>query len=231
MKKFLLSVICIFATALALQGQQPELRFKHLGVEDGLSHSLVSDIVEDTLGYIWIGTQDGLNRYDGYEFVVYKHDPEDPDSLSDSFVMALYDDPSGTIWVGTNNGGLNSFDRRTERFTRYRSDPDDPNSLSSETVASIFEDSQGKMNLSLKDVGGELLVVSQFTLLGDCRKGRRPSFTGAAPPDEASRLYTYFAEKAADAGMSVQTGKFQANMDVSLVNQGPVTLMLESKPK
>ncbi|MCG8616006.1 MAG: D-aminoacyl-tRNA deacylase [Desulfobacterales bacterium] len=95
----------------------------------------------------------------------------------------------------------------------------------------IFEDDQGKMNLSLKDVGGELLVVSQFTLLGDCRKGRRPSFTEAAPPAEAERLYTYFAQKASEAGIDVQTGQFQANMDVSLINQGPVTLMLESKPR
>ncbi|WDP89520.1 MAG: D-tyrosyl-tRNA(Tyr) deacylase [Desulfobacter sp.] len=95
----------------------------------------------------------------------------------------------------------------------------------------IFEDDQGKMNRSLLDVGGELLVVSQFTLLGDCRKGRRPSFIGAAPPEEADRLYTYFAQKAAESGISVQTGQFQANMDVELINQGPVTLVVESKPK
>ncbi len=93
----------------------------------------------------------------------------------------------------------------------------------------IFEDDQGKMNRSLKDIQGQLLVVSQFTLLGDCRKGRRPSFTKAAPPEEAERLYTYFACRAANAGVEVKTGKFQANMDVSLINQGPVTLMLESK--
>ncbi len=95
----------------------------------------------------------------------------------------------------------------------------------------IFEDDQGKMNLSLKDIQGQLLVVSQFTLLGDCRKGRRPSFTKAAPPEEAERLYTYFAGRAAEAGVPVKTGQFQANMDVSLINQGPVTLMLESKPR
>ena len=92
----------------------------------------------------------------------------------------------------------------------------------------VFEDDQGKMNRSLKDINGELLVVSQFTLLGDCRKGRRPSFTGAAPAEEAQRLYTYFAGMAAASGVAVQTGQFQANMDISLLNQGPVTLILEA---
>lgn len=93
----------------------------------------------------------------------------------------------------------------------------------------VFEDDQGKMNRSLRDVRGELLVVSQFTLLGDCRKGRRPSFIDAAPPEEAKQLYQYFAGAAAAAGVVTKTGKFQANMDVSLVNQGPVTLILESR--
>jgi D-tyrosyl-tRNA(Tyr) deacylase len=94
----------------------------------------------------------------------------------------------------------------------------------------IFQDDQGKMNRSLKDVRGELLVVSQFTLLGDCRKGRRPSFTKAAPPETAEKLYQYFAATAAAKGVVTKTGQFQANMDVSLINQGPVTLLLESKP-
>lgn len=93
----------------------------------------------------------------------------------------------------------------------------------------IFEDDQGKMNRSLKDVKGELLVISQFTLLGNCQKGRRPSFIDAAGPDEAKALYQYFAAQASLAGIVTKTGQFQADMDVSLINQGPVTLTLESK--
>ncbi len=93
----------------------------------------------------------------------------------------------------------------------------------------IFEDQNEKMNRSLLETGGEMLVVSQFTLLGDCRKGRRPSFIHAARPDEADRLYQSFVKRIQEKGIIVQTGRFRARMDVSLINDGPVTLIVESK--
>ena len=92
----------------------------------------------------------------------------------------------------------------------------------------IFQDDEGKMNRSLLDMQGEMLVVSQFTLWGDCRKGRRPSFTSAAEPELAERLYERFVERVAGQGVHVATGQFAAQMDVALVNDGPVTLVLES---
>jgi D-tyrosyl-tRNA(Tyr) deacylase len=93
----------------------------------------------------------------------------------------------------------------------------------------IFNDSDGKMNLALADVGGAVLVVSQFTLHGDCRKGRRPSFIGAAPPEIAVPLYEAFVEAVRALGVPVQTGRFGAMMQVELVNDGPVTLIVDTQ--
>ena len=93
----------------------------------------------------------------------------------------------------------------------------------------IFEDGSGKFNLSLKEIDGEILVVSQFTLFGDCRKGRRPSFTEAEEPSTAKHFYERFILKLRERGVPVETGEFQAKMEVHLINDGPVTLLLDSR--
>ena len=93
----------------------------------------------------------------------------------------------------------------------------------------IFEDEARKMNLSIKDAGGKILAVSQFTLLGDARKGKRPSFSSAARPEEANRLYRYFISKVNDCGVATEEGVFQAEMMVRIYNDGPVTILLDSR--
>jgi D-tyrosyl-tRNA(Tyr) deacylase len=95
----------------------------------------------------------------------------------------------------------------------------------------IFADEEGKFNLSVTDIGGELLLVSQFTLLADTRRGRRPSFTGAAPPEQAELLFEQFVEKTRASGLKVETGRFQQYMQVEIHNDGPVTIMLDSSDR
>jgi D-tyrosyl-tRNA(Tyr) deacylase len=105
----------------------------------------------------------------------------------------------------------------------------DADYLAEKTVGlRIFEDSGGKMNLSVAEVGGAVLVVSQFTLYGDARRGKRPSFDAAAPPQQARELYEYFVERIRAYGLRCETGRFQETMQVELVNQGPVTILLDS---
>ena len=107
---------------------------------------------------------------------------------------------------------------------------DDADRLADKVVGlRAFNDDAGKMNLAVGDIGGAVLVVSQFTLLGDCRAGRRPSFIEAADPSEAERLYLRFADRIRESGLAVETGVFRADMKVDLLNDGPVTLLLDSR--
>ena len=121
------------------------VRFEHLNSEDGLSQNAGLDILQDSRGYLWIGTQDGLNRYDGYSFKIYKHDPDDPQSLSHNSILKIAEDQDGALWIGTWGGGLNHYNPITEQFTSYQHDPKDTTSISDNTVTSIKKDSNGNL--------------------------------------------------------------------------------------
>jgi len=127
-------LILLFVCNKNSNAQNERLQFEHLGFEHSLSHINVNKIFQDSKGYIWIGTMDGLNKYDGYTFTKYKFDPLDSNSLSQNFIYTLYEDKQGFIWMGTFEG-LCKFDRLTEKFTRYKPGPKaDPN------ITSINED-------------------------------------------------------------------------------------------
>ena len=135
--------ILVFVAALAspasLFAQDEAPRFERVSLEEGLSQSRVNAILQDRKGFLWFGTQDGLNRYDGYRFTIYRHDPDDPQSLSNNRVRVLYEDPDGTLWVGT-DGGLDRFDRVREAFTHHQYDPGDPQSLSHNEIRAFYTD-------------------------------------------------------------------------------------------
>ena len=152
MKRLILPIFLSLSALLAIHGQRSEVRFHHLGVEDGLSHSLVSSIVEDTLGFLWFGTQDGLDRYDAYGFrTFYKGDNRR--SPSDSWIIDLYVDSHNQLWITYSGIGLERFDPQTETFYNYLPDPGIEGSISSNSLSSgsksnnrlFFEDSDGQL--------------------------------------------------------------------------------------
>jgi len=140
------------------------IRFEKISLEDGLSQSTVRVILQDHQGFMWFGTDDGLNKYDGYSFMVYKNDPDDPNTLSDNTVYAIYACRNGDLWVGT-RGGLDRFDRETGTFAHYQHDPTDPRSLSDNKVLVVFEDRQGVLWVGTEGGGLDQLdrATNSFT--------------------------------------------------------------------
>jgi PAS domain S-box-containing protein len=143
MKKFFYFVYLLLAVGLTVSAQEKLLRFDHLGTHDGLSQSNVLCILQDSRGFMWFGTRDGLNKYDGYKFTVYKNDPRDPLSLSNNFINSIIEAADGNLWIATLGGGLSMFDRDKKRFVNYRHDAKNQHSISSDLVTSVFQDSYG----------------------------------------------------------------------------------------
>lgn len=139
------ALFCVCALFAAVpSGHAQEARFSRLSREDGLSNSSVSSIVQDSRGFLWFGTKNGLNRYDGYDFIVYSNDPFNENSLSHNLIQTIFRDSDDIVWIGTYRG-LNRFDTRTKSFTRYTHDPGDPTSLSNDIVTAICRDAGGRL--------------------------------------------------------------------------------------
>jgi len=137
-----------------LYAQVKDMNFEHIMSDKGLSQNTIHSILQDKEGFLWFATEDGLDKYDGYKFTVYKNDPHDSSSISDNFIWTIYEDRAGTLWIGTNNGGLSRFNRNTEKFINYKNNPNDSTSLSSNNVRTILEDTYG--NLWVGTEGGGL---------------------------------------------------------------------------
>ncbi len=159
MARVLLLFLVLALMPIKPYAQEADAPFENITTKDGLSQNTVTCMLQDHQGFLWFGTEDGLNRYDGYQFVVYRHDPENAYSLSDSNIYSLYEDRSGTIWVGTTTGGLNRFDRATGRFTHYKHKAVPPGAKgpfdgpSGNHVSSIIEDHAGNLWMSVAGSG------------------------------------------------------------------------------
>lgn len=159
MKQVIIIALCLIALLSPhsmLLAQGPKLKFAHISNEQGLSNSTVEAIFQDSKGFIWLGTRDGLNRYDGNEMIVYRNDPADTNSLSDSYIRCIYEDSGHNIWVGTING-LNRLNRARNNFSRLKHQAGDTTSLSSNLITSIKEDKYGKLWIGTYGGGINLL--------------------------------------------------------------------------
>lgn len=141
--KLFLPAILLLSAYQAQAQDLASFRFENITTEDGLSQSTINDIIQDNRGFLWFATDDGLNRYDGYQFRVFKNNTRDPRSISSNIIVNIIEDFKGNIWVATNGGGLNRFNRDTERFDRFMHDPDDPNSISSNFITAMHQDLSG----------------------------------------------------------------------------------------
>ena len=139
------------------------MKFEHLTVGDGLSGSVVECIMRDSKGFMWFGTRNGLNRYDGYKFTIYRHDVNNPKSISNNWISGgIIEDSKGDLWIGTLGGGLNRFDRDKEIFFQYKHDDKDPNSICNNFIQYIYEDKSG--NLWICTAGGLSKVAAHEIL-------------------------------------------------------------------
>ncbi|WP_247231410.1 hybrid sensor histidine kinase/response regulator [Telluribacter sp. SYSU D00476] len=171
---FILYLVLLLSGSLATAQDSP-VPFKYFTTNDGLSQSNVTCILQDSRGFMWFGTQDGLNQFDGYTFRVYRNVPYQSRSLSHSFIRALFEDREGRIWIGTEDGGLNLYDRTTDSFTQFKNKPGDKSSLSHNKVTAITQDKQGR--LWIGTFGGGLNLFNPqsrtFTQFGNDAKDPR----------------------------------------------------------
>jgi ligand-binding sensor domain-containing protein/signal transduction histidine kinase len=178
-----------------------DLKFTHLTTSDGLSQGYVTAILQDRRGFMWFATRDGLNRYDGNTFVVYKHNPSDPGSLSSNFIQDLIEDDQGYFWAATNTG-VNKFDPITERFTRYLHDANNPNSIGGASVKSIAQDRRGYLWFGTEDEGLDKL---------DARTGTFTHYRNDSNGQFVGRITQVIADSHDDIWFVGERGLFQLN--------------------
>jgi ligand-binding sensor domain-containing protein/signal transduction histidine kinase len=138
-----IKTLCIFIMPFIGHAQTHSVYFDRLSIDDGLSQSSVYAIFKDSKGFLWLGTAEGLNRFDGFKFTVYKVNPDEPGAISDSWITCIYEDSNQNLWIGTHDGGLNLFNYDSEKFTCFRHNPQNPNTLSNNTINALCEDRNG----------------------------------------------------------------------------------------
>ncbi|MBN1893615.1 hybrid sensor histidine kinase/response regulator, partial [bacterium] len=180
---------CLLFILLPCMGQGASgIQFRHLNIGDGLSQNTVSCILQDREGFMWFGTEDGLNRYDGGRFEVFRPDPSDPKSLSDGFIQCLAEDLEGRIWIGT-SAGLNVYDQTAGCFHRLLQEPDDPYSLDHDSVTALYLDRAGDLWIGTAAGLNRLISVDDSSGFSVRFQSYRPASGDEAAPS-GSRIFS-----------------------------------------
>ena len=185
--------ICIISATLVCYAQKPtnSAVFEHIGTNDGLSQNDVNSIYQDVYGYLWFGTHDGLNKYDGYNFTVYLPDSSNPNSINSNLIFRIDGDKDGNLWIGTSGQGLNFFDREREVFHHYKHNPKDVNTISSNIISNILLDSQNRLWVITKQSVDVVHLDNGFTNLSFKRYSEHgnPTFANFAFEDSKKRIW------------------------------------------
>jgi two-component system, sensor histidine kinase ChiS len=165
-KNYLLAGLIFMLITFRLYGQADMVKFEHIGLQEGLSHGIVYNLFQDSKGFLWVSTQVGLNRYDGFNFKVYLHNPLDSNSISANSTGPIIEDSAGNLWIGTWGGGLNRYDRKTATFKAFRNDPDNPESISDNRIHALYLHSDGTLWIGTFAGGVNVLDLKHFTETG-----------------------------------------------------------------
>jgi signal transduction histidine kinase/ligand-binding sensor domain-containing protein len=151
-------VLCLLVGFAITAKSQHNIKFEHLDINSGLSQNHIMCILQDSRGFMWFGTRDGLNKYDGYKFTIYKNDAKDPHSISNNFITGIAEDSKGMIWITTRGGGLNQYDKNKNSFTAFKTDPASSNSISSDLLSGIAIDEQDNLWISTENAGLDYFI-------------------------------------------------------------------------
>ncbi len=221
LSSYILRICCLICTCFVYvysDAQAPPINFRHIKSENGLSNSTVETILQDNRGFLWFGTRDGLNRYDGSQMIIYRNSSTDSASISDNYITSLYEDKQHFLWVGTLNG-LNKFDPKLNRFIRLKHKPTDPKSISSNYITSIYGDTKGRIWIGTSGGGANLYNQEKNNFK---RIACRNSINATA---QELHIFTFFEDSHGNFWAGTETGLYLYNNgsdDFSAITPQPI---------
>lgn len=227
--------VCLFIPSLSLLAQYQDLRFEHITTDDGLSKSSVTSILQDQQGFMWVGTFNGLNRYDGYEFTIYQYNQSDSQSISHNYISSMIEDKEGQLWVGTSDG-LNCYNRSTDNFMHYKHNANNSTSICDNQIEVVFEDSKGQLWIGTRNGGLDLFNRTNKSFLHYAHyegtsEGLSSNFIQSIFEDSNGNLWIGHRSGAIDILNNSQKKFHHLSLDGNELTGSSIMAIVESKDK